>query len=101
MLARAKLDPGHCLFTDLEQIRKVAERSAALTRQLLAFARKQIVAPEVLDLNQTMEGMLRMLQRLIGEDIYLIWVPGGGLVAGEDRTFPTRSDFGQSVRQRP
>jgi PAS domain-containing protein len=52
------------------------QRSAELTRQLLAFARKQTVAPKVLDLNQTVAGMLKMLQRLIGEDIDLAWLPG-------------------------
>ena len=52
------------------------ERSADLTRQLLAFARKQTVAPRILDLNDTVSGMLKMLRRLIGEDIDLIWPPG-------------------------
>jgi CheY-like chemotaxis protein len=51
------------------------QRSADLTRQLLAFARKQTIAPKVLDLNETISGMLKMLQRLIGEDINLIWNP--------------------------
>ncbi|OQX17096.1 MAG: hypothetical protein BWK76_10620 [Desulfobulbaceae bacterium A2] len=60
----------------LLEIRKAAQRSAELTRQLLAFARKQTVAPEVLDLNEAVEGMLRMLQRLMGEDIDLAWRPG-------------------------
>jgi PAS domain S-box-containing protein len=78
-LAQEKLDPGHSLLTDLEHIRIAAERSAALTRQLLAFARKQIVTPKVLDLNKAMEGMLSMLQRLIGEHINLIWMPGEDL----------------------
>lgn len=78
-LAQEKLAPEHSLFTDLEQIRKAAERSAALTRQLLAFARKQIATPKVLDLNETMGGMLSMLQRLIGEDIELAWAPGADL----------------------
>ena len=56
-----------------------AERSADLTRQLLAFARKQTVSPKVLDLNETVEGMLKMLRRLIGEDIHLAWLPGVNL----------------------
>jgi two-component system cell cycle sensor histidine kinase/response regulator CckA len=60
----------------LEEIRAAAGRSADLTRQLLAFARKQTVAPRTLDLNQTVSGMLRMLQRLIGEDIQINWRPG-------------------------
>ncbi|MFZ1986549.1 MAG: response regulator [Desulfatitalea sp.] len=70
------LDPAQPIFADLTEIRKAANRSADLTRQLLAFARKQTVAPKVLDLNETVEGMLRMLRRLIGEDIDLAWLPG-------------------------
>ena len=65
------------LAQDLQDIKKAAERSADLTRQLLAFARKQTVSPKVLDLNATVEGMLKMLRRLIGEDIDLAWAPGG------------------------
>jgi two-component system, cell cycle sensor histidine kinase and response regulator CckA len=63
-------------FNSLLQIQKAAERSSDLTRQLLAFARKQPIAPKVLDLNETVEGMLKMLRRLIGEDINLEWLPG-------------------------
>lgn len=74
-LAQLQIDPDHPLFNSLQEIRKAAERSAALTRQLLTFARKQTVAPEVLDLNETVEGMLKLLRRLIGEDIDLIWLP--------------------------
>lgn len=59
----------------LEQIHSAAERSADITRQLLAFARKQTVIPKVLDLNDTVENMLKMLMRLIGEDINLLWQP--------------------------
>ncbi len=67
------------LHAYLLQIRKAAERSADLTRQLLAFARKQTIAPKILDLNETVEGMLKMLQRLIGEDIQLNWCPASNL----------------------
>ncbi len=63
-------------YRALQGIQEAARRSADLTRQLLAFARKQTVAPRVLELNQTMEAMLTMLQRLIGEDIELLWRPG-------------------------
>ncbi len=78
-LALMKIDPAQPLYTDLQEIRKAAERSVGLTRQLLAFARKQTVAPRVLDLNETVEGMLKMLRRLIGEDIDLAWLPGAGV----------------------
>jgi len=67
------------LRDDLDQIRTAAERSANLTRQLLAFARKQTIAPKDLDLNDTIAPMLKMLQRLIGEDIDLLWQPGAPL----------------------
>jgi PAS domain S-box-containing protein len=63
----------------LSEIQKAASRSGDLTRQLLAFARRQPVSPRILDLNDTVSGMLKMLQRLIGEDIQLVWQPGSGL----------------------
>ena len=63
----------------LREIRKCAERSADLTRQLLAFARRQTIAPKVLDLNVTVNDLLKMLRRLIGEDIDLAWLPARDL----------------------
>jgi two-component system, cell cycle sensor histidine kinase and response regulator CckA len=68
-------DPTQQLYADLQEIRKAAERSADLTRQLLAFARKQTIALQVLNLNDIVDKMLKLLQRLIGEDIELIWLP--------------------------
>ena len=78
-LALEQLDPALPLFHHLEEVRRAAARSADITRQLLAFARKQTVSPKVLDLNETVEGMLKMLRRLIGEDIDLTWQPGTAL----------------------
>ncbi len=78
-LALMKLERNHPLHTHLEEVNKAAERSADLTRQLLAFARKQTIAPKVLNLNETVASMLNMLQRLIGEDIHLTWQPGATL----------------------
>jgi PAS domain S-box-containing protein len=78
-LALLKIAPDAPFQGNLEEIKKAAERSAELTRQLLAFARKQTVAPKVLDLNETMEKALKMLRRLIGEDIDLAWLPGSNL----------------------
>ncbi|MBW6486892.1 MAG: response regulator, partial [Syntrophobacterales bacterium] len=78
-MALAKLAPGRPFHADFTEILKAAERSAGLTRQLLAFARKQTVAPRVLDLNDAVAGMLNMLRRLIGEDIDLAWLPGAAL----------------------
>lgn len=78
-LALSQMKPTETIFADLQEIRKAAERSADLVRQLLAFARKQTISPKVLDLNDTVEGMLKMLRRLIGEDIDLAWLPGRNL----------------------
>ena len=62
--------------SDAEEIRVAAERAAALTRQLLAFGRRQVLQPAVVDLNATVAGLQKMLCRLIGEDITLTVVPG-------------------------
>lgn len=62
-------------FKRFHAIRDIVNRSSDLTRQLLAFARKQPVSIKVIDLNATIESMLTMLKRLIGEDIHLIWSP--------------------------
>lgn len=87
-LAMDIVEPAQPLFENLVEIRKAASRSAEITRQLLAFARKQIVVPTVIDLNETVTGMLKMLMRLIGEDIKLIWSPG-------DDLWPVRVDPSQ------
>jgi PAS domain S-box-containing protein len=87
-LALDDLPKGAPVRDNLEEIQKSAEHSAELTRQLLAFARKQTIQPKVLDLNETVAGMLKMLGRLIGEDILLAWMPGAGL-------WPVRMDPSQ------
>ena len=58
--------------TGLEQIRRAADRAASLTQQLLAFSRKQVLQPRVLDLNEAVADVQKMLARVIGEDIELI-----------------------------
>jgi PAS domain S-box-containing protein len=78
-IAMYEAGPGTPLYGKLIEIRNAAHRSADLTRQLLAFARKQTIDAKVLDLNETIEGMLKMLRRLIGEDIDLVWMRGAGL----------------------
>jgi len=78
-LAMEQTGPDSPLYQDLQEIRRATKRSEDLTRQLLAFARKQTVSPVVLNLNDTLAGMLKMLQRLLGEDIELHWLPGGEL----------------------
>jgi two-component system, cell cycle sensor histidine kinase and response regulator CckA len=66
------LSPEDPVYRKIAQIKKSGERAAALTRQLLAFSRKQILQPEIIDLNNTVAEMSKMLQRLIGEDIDLM-----------------------------
>ena len=75
-LAMEELERDQPIFNDLQQILQAANRSTGITRQLLAFARQQIVSPKVIDLNETVADMLKMLLRLIGEDINLAWLPG-------------------------
>jgi two-component system, cell cycle sensor histidine kinase and response regulator CckA len=78
-MARLNLSPENELHAILGHIMEAAQRSADLTRQLLAFARKQHVEPIIVDLNETIESVLKMLRRLIGEDIQLSWKPAAGL----------------------
>ena len=75
-LAMMRLERSDPIYAELEEIYRAGERSASLTRQLLAFARQQTIIPEVLDLNACVAEMLKMLQRLIGEDIEIAWKPG-------------------------
>jgi len=75
-LALDKLEQSDPLYNDLMEILTAAKRSADVTQQLLAFARKQTIAPKVLDLNDIIGALLKMLRRLIGEDIDLAWIPG-------------------------
>jgi len=75
-MAMIRCLPSNPIYNDLKAIEQAARRSADLTRQLLAFARKQTVSPRTLDLNNTVAGMLKMLKRLIGEDIEFVWHPG-------------------------
>ena len=74
-MALEKVAPSDPLHEDLKLVFDAARRSTDITRQLLTFARKQTIAPVVLDLNATVDGMLKMLRRLIGEDISLAWLP--------------------------
>jgi PAS domain S-box-containing protein len=78
-MALDQVDPSLPLHHDLNEILAAAQRSTDLTRQLLAFARRQTISPKVLDLNDTIGSMIKMLQRLIGEDIDLVWKPAPGL----------------------
>jgi PAS domain S-box-containing protein len=64
---------------NVEQIQTAAERAASLTRQLLAFSRKQVLKPRVLDLNEVVGGMIQMVSRLIDDNIELAFLPGAKL----------------------
>jgi PAS domain S-box-containing protein len=76
-----RLGPDESLRGPAREIANAAERATALTRQLLAFSRKQMLAPKVLDLNAVVTENLKMLTRLIGEDVELVMVPGAELAA--------------------
>ncbi|MEW5734299.1 MAG: transporter substrate-binding domain-containing protein [Thermodesulfobacteriota bacterium] len=78
-MALEKTSPTDTLHKDLKEIIRAGTRSMEITRQLLAFARKQTVSPKELVLNEALEGMLNMLRNLIGEDLELLWVPGKDL----------------------
>jgi len=76
-----RLGPDPRLRGPAQEISNATERATSLTRQLLAFSRKQMLAPKVLGLNEVVNENLKMLTRMIGEDIDLVMVPGPGLGA--------------------
>jgi PAS domain S-box-containing protein len=78
-MALDRVTPSEPLYDDLRDIFFAAKKSAGITRQLLTFARKQTIDPQPLDLNEAVGSMLKMLPRLIGEDIHLSWRPGPGI----------------------
>ncbi|MES1186587.1 MAG: ATP-binding protein [Myxococcales bacterium] len=71
VLTADSLAPGHKLRADLDEITRAAERASELTRQLLAFGRKQVLQPRVIDLNHTVTKLRNMLRRVLGEDVTL------------------------------
>jgi signal transduction histidine kinase len=75
-LSLMKLETEHPITQHLQQIRTSVKQSSDFVGQLLAFARKQTVNPEVLSLNEFVDGMIIMLQRLVGDRIELDWKPG-------------------------
>jgi PAS domain S-box-containing protein len=83
-----RLGPDPALRSPAQEIASAAGRATSLTRQLLAFSRKQMLAPKILDLNGVVTENLKMLTRMIGEDIDLVMVPAAGLG-------PVRADAGQ------
>jgi PAS domain S-box-containing protein len=87
-LARQETAKDSPVAEYLSEIELSARRSARLTGQLLAFASKQTIQPRILDLNDAVVGVLKMLRRLIGEDVQLTWIPGADL-------WPVKIDPGQ------
>ena len=78
-LASLKMDAGHEIQRHIKEIMNAAQRSSELTQQLLAFARRQTIAPRILDLNAAVADTLQMVQVLVGEGIDLFWLPGSGI----------------------
>ena len=78
-MSLAKVEAGQPLQKYLLEIQRAAHRSAEITGQLLAFARRQTVSPRVMDLNEAVTSAQKMIQRLIGEDIDFVWMPGRDL----------------------
>jgi PAS domain S-box-containing protein len=76
-LALHELPPHHPAHKRVEEIARAARHSAELTSQLLAFARQQPVDPQLLDLNETLEGMVGSLEQLLKPEHSLLWKPGG------------------------
>jgi signal transduction histidine kinase len=92
-MLRESLIEGDPLRDDIEEIVKAGRRAADLTRQLLAFSRKQLLSPRVVDLSTVVEGVGKMLHRLLGEDIDLRIVTSGAL----DRCFVDRGQMEQVI----
>ncbi len=78
-LVRATQQPGSRIFDDLGEVQAASERAAALCRGLLGFARRQPIAPEVVDLNHLIADFSKLLSRLIGESIELVFNPQADL----------------------
>ncbi len=84
-VVNSQLPAGHPLRQEVEQIQKAGERASALTRQLLAFSRTQVLVPQLIDVGEIVTDIDRMLRRLIGEHINLLTVcdPDTGLVKAD------------------
>ncbi|MFP4038024.1 MAG: ATP-binding protein, partial [Desulfobacteraceae bacterium] len=78
-LALTRTAPGERLHRDIQEIHLAAERSAQLTKQLLAFSRKQIIDPKVIDLNHEISRQLNLFRRIMGEDVEIIFSPAEDL----------------------
>ncbi|MCP9447229.1 MAG: PAS domain S-box protein [Nitrospira sp.] len=88
-LMLARLPQGEPMRRDMEEVKKAADRAAGLTKQLLAFSRRQIVSAKVVDLNEVIQNMDGMLRRLVGEDIIEVWTDL------QEEVWPIKADPGQ------
>ncbi len=86
---------------DVQQILNAGHSAASLTRQLLAFSRKQILEPQVLDLNTLVGGMQTLLRRVIGEDISLVTTLSDGVSTHQCRSGADRAGHHESCGERP
>jgi signal transduction histidine kinase/ActR/RegA family two-component response regulator len=86
--AQRRLPPGNPVRTDIDEVERAARRAAALTSQLLSYARRQMVVPTVLDLNTSVSAMEPMLRRLLGEDVEVV-------TELDPELWPVRVDAGQ------
>ena len=93
-----ELAPDDRLRHNTRQVLKAVQRSSALIQQLLAFSRKQILSPRILDLNSVVEETAKMIRRLIGEDIELILSCERPAVDGKGRPGPDRTGAAESLR---
>ena len=78
-MIQGELPSDSSICSNLEEIQKAVQHSTNIVKQLLAFARKQTISPRMLDLNETVGSMLKILERLIGENIDLSWQPASDL----------------------
>ena len=90
-ILQEQLAPENPLRRKTEEVLRAAERGASLTRQMLAFSRKQVLSAKVIDLNQVLADTTSMLERMIGEDITLTFFPGPSL-------WPIKADPGQIIQ---
>jgi PAS domain S-box-containing protein len=90
-IMQEQLSPENKFLKNLDQVKKAAERASSLTQQLLAFSRRQVLLPRIIDLNFVIKDSLKMIRRLIGEDIELN-------VSLEDSLWAVKADPGQVVQ---
>jgi PAS domain S-box-containing protein len=88
-LMLSRLSPGEAMRREVEEVKKAADRAAGLTKQLLAFSRRQVVSAKVVDLNEIVQNMDGMLRRLVGEDLIEVWTNL------EPNLWPIKADPGQ------